>query len=84
LKNKAPKSELSNEYNQIIEMAWCDHTSFDTIERQTGISEKQVIKIMRSYLKPSSFRVWRKRVSGRKSKHEKLIFTEKNEQFFKG
>jgi len=83
LKNKAPKSELSNEYNQIIEMAWCDDTSFDTIERQTGISEKQVIKIMRSYLKPSSFRVWRKRVSGRKSKHEKLIFTEKNEQFFK-
>lgn len=65
-------------------MAWCDATSFDTIERQTGISEKQVIKIMRSYLKPSSFRVWRKRVSGRKSKHEKLIFTEKNEQFFKG
>jgi uncharacterized protein (TIGR03643 family) len=53
-------------------MAWCDDTSFDAIERQTGLVEKEVIKIMRAYMKPSSFRMWRKRVSGRKAKHEKL------------
>lgn len=53
-------------------MAWCDDTSFDVIERQTGLIEKEVVKIMRTFLKPSSFRMWRKRMSGRKTKHEKL------------
>lgn len=72
LKDKAPKSYISVEHNQIIEMAWCDDTSFDVIERQTGLIEKEVVKIMRTFLKPSSFRMWRKRVSGRKTKHEKL------------
>jgi uncharacterized protein (TIGR03643 family) len=72
LKDKAPKDNLSIEHSHIIEMAWCDDTSFDAIERQTGLVEKEVIKIMRAYMKPSSFRMWRKRVSGRKAKHEKL------------
>ena len=53
----------------IIEMAWCDDTSFDDIELQTGLAEKQVIDIMRRNMKPSSFRMWRKRVTGRKAKH---------------
>jgi len=53
-------------------MAWCDETSFDAIYAQTGLLEKDVIKIMRTYMKPSSFRMWRKRVSGRKTKHDKL------------
>ncbi len=57
--------------DSIIEMAWCDKTSFDSIKVQTGISEKDVIKIMRSNLKKTSFKVWRERVYGRKAKHEK-------------
>ena len=56
--------------SEIIEMAWCDDTSFDAIEAQTSIPEKEVIKIMRTNMKPSSFRMWRKRVSGRTAKHE--------------
>jgi len=72
MKDKAPKSDISPEHSQIIEMAWCDDTSFDAIYAQTGLMEKQVIKIMRTYMKPSSFRMWRKRVSGRKSKHTKI------------
>ena len=58
--------------SEIIEMAWDDQTSFDQIEKLYGISEKNVIKLMRRELKPSSFKMWRKRVSGRVSKHEKL------------
>ncbi len=58
--------------SEIIEMAWCDETSFDAIQAQTGLMEKEVIDIMRRHMKPSSFRMWRKRVSGRKAKHEKL------------
>ena len=58
--------------NNIIEMAWCDKTSFDSIKFQTNLTEKEVIKIMRSNLKKSSFQVWRVRVYGRKAKHAKI------------
>ena len=63
-----------NDYdiNSIIEMAWCDKTSFDSIKLQTNLTEKEVIKIMRSNLKMSSFQVWRERVYGRKAKHAKI------------
>ena len=63
-----------NDYdiNSIIEMAWCDKTSFDSIKLQTNLSEKEVIKIMRSNLKKMSFQVWRERVYGRKAKHAKI------------
>ena len=61
----------SADINSVIEMAWCDKTSFDSIQDQTGLAEKEVIKIMRSNLKRSSFKVWRERVYGRKAKHEK-------------
>jgi uncharacterized protein (TIGR03643 family) len=61
----------SADINSVIEMAWCDKTSFDSIQGQTGLAEKEVIKIMRSNLKRSSFKVWRERVYGRKAKHEK-------------
>ena len=71
MKDRAPKQDISPFHSQIIEMAWCDENSFDAIEQQTGLLEKDVIQIMRSYMKPSSFRMWRKRVSGRKTKHEK-------------
>jgi len=61
----------SADINSVIEMAWCDKTSFDSIQDQTGLAKKEVIKIMRSNLKRSSFKVWRERVYGRKAKHEK-------------
>tara|TARA_X000000950_G_C13884532_1_gene648317 strand:- start:415 stop:654 length:240 start_codon:yes stop_codon:yes gene_type:complete len=57
------------ETSRIIEMAWEDRTTFDSIKDQFGLSESQVIKIMRKNMKRSSFKMWRKRVSGRKTKH---------------
>ena len=58
--------------DRIIEMAWEDRTTFDAIEYQFGLSEKEVIELMRREMKPSSFRMWRARVQGRKTKHEAL------------
>lgn len=55
--------------SRIIEMAWEDRTPFEAIKEQYKISEPEVIKLMRSNMKASSFRMWRKRVSGRKTKH---------------
>ena len=60
------------ELDRIIEMAWEDRTPFEAIEFQFGIPEKEVIKIMRTELKRSSFNLWRKRVnSGVSQKHLK-------------
>ncbi|WP_051279612.1 TIGR03643 family protein [Hellea balneolensis] len=56
--------------SEIVAMAWDDETSFDDIKKQSGLSESEVIKIMRGHMQPSSFRMWRKRVSGRASKHD--------------
>ncbi len=53
-------------------MAWEDRTTFEAIEFQFKISEAGVIEIMRRELKPGSFRLWRARVQGRKTKHQKL------------
>ncbi len=61
------KEELKN---QIIRMAWEDRTTFDEIEKRTGFTEAEVIKVMRKHLKLRSFRMWRKRVSGRVTKHQ--------------
>ena len=55
--------------DRIIEMAWEDRTSFEAIQYQFGLSESDVIALMRKEMKSSSFRMWRKRVSGRKTKH---------------
>ena len=60
------------ELDRIIEMAWEDRTSFDAIEKQFGILEKDVIKLMRKELKEKSFKMWRKRVNGRSTKHSKM------------
>lgn len=61
--------------SEIIEMAWCDKTSFDDIFVITGLHESDVITLMRRHLKISSFKMWRKRVSGRKAKHDQRINT---------
>ncbi len=66
------KSFSVEELDRIIEMAWEDRTPFDAITFQFGISEKQVIDLMRSEMKLSSFKMWRKRVQGRATKHAKL------------
>ena len=58
--------------DRIIEMAWEDRTPFEAIEFQFKVTESDVIEIMRAELKESSFKLWRKRVSGRKTKHLKL------------
>ena len=57
------------EIDRIIEMAWEDRTPFEAIEFQFGVSEKEVIEIMRNNMKLSSFKMWRKRMAGRKTKH---------------
>ncbi|MEM6523524.1 MAG: TIGR03643 family protein [Bacteroidota bacterium] len=57
------------EIDRIVEMAWEDRTSFDAIKAQFGADESVVIKIMRREMKGSSFRLWRKRVQGRATKH---------------
>jgi len=58
--------------DRIIEMCWEDRTPFEAIEFQFGLKEKEAIELMRKNLKKNSFRVWRKRVSGRKTKHMEL------------
>jgi uncharacterized protein (TIGR03643 family) len=58
--------------DRIIEMAWEDRTPFEAITFQFKLSEQQVIELMRSQLKPSSFKMWRTRVQGRATKHQKL------------
>ncbi len=55
--------------DRVIEMAWEDRTPFAAIEIQYGLSEKQVIALMRREMKHSSFKMWRERVTGRKTKH---------------
>ena len=67
MKNQNPINIATHE---LIGLAWADEVSFDAIKRDTGVSEKDLIKIMRDNLKPKSFKVWRTRVSGRKTKHE--------------
>ena len=59
-----------SQIDRIIEMAWEDRTPFEAIEFQFGIKENDVRKIMRGSLKESSFKMWRKRVKGRKTKHQ--------------
>ena len=58
--------------DRIIEMAWEDRTTFDAIKFQFGLCEQEVIKLMRSEMRLKSFKMWRKRVQGRKTKHSKL------------
>jgi len=61
----------AEDIHRIVEMAWEDRTPFEAIKIQFQLPEKEVIKLMRSKLKSSSFRLWRKRVNeGVSSKHK--------------
>ena len=68
------KTNLSSEHaSLVVRLAWEDRTSFEEIRERTGLGESQIIGLMRRELKPSSFHCWRKRVSGRVTKHRKLL-----------
>ena len=69
-KVKNPEPKLKDE-NWIIWAGWADRVTFEEIKEKTGKSESEVIKIMRKNLKPSSFRLWRKRVHNKSIKHRK-------------
>ncbi len=62
----------ASETSRIVEMAWEDRTPFEAIEFNFGLNESSVINLMRGQLKPRSFRLWRKRVTSRKTKHLSL------------
>jgi uncharacterized protein (TIGR03643 family) len=74
MKSQAHSSTLHCEasLSRVVEMAWEDRTAFEAIEGQFGLNESMVIALMRRHLKPSSFRMWRKRVAGRQTKHAAL------------
>lgn len=59
----------AQDLSRIIEMAWEDRTPFEAIEHLYGLNQSAVVVLMRQQLKPSSFKMWRKRVAGRKTKH---------------
>ena len=61
-----------SDVSRIIEMAWEDRTPFEAIQAQFGLDESAVVALMRAQLKPSSFRLWRKRIKGRVTKHAAL------------
>ncbi|PSB07350.1 TIGR03643 family protein [Pleurocapsa sp. CCALA 161] len=65
---KLPELDVKT-IDRIVEMAWEDRTPFAAIEAQFGLKEQAVITLMRQEMKHSSFKMWRKRVTGRKTKH---------------
>jgi len=74
MKNKQKIRTLdTRDIDRIISMAWEDRTPFDAIKNQFNLDESSVIRLMRLELKPSSFKRWRKRVNGRKTKHLSLL-----------
>ena len=77
--NPQPQNKKSKDW--IIWAAWADRITFEEIRKVTGVSEGQVINHMRKSLKPSSFRLWRKRASTQSIKHQKLFRNRRKEYF---
>lgn len=72
---EAPSTETvlsESDISRIVEMAWEDRTAFEAIEAQFGVRQSAVVALMRRQMKPSSFRMWRKRMAGRVTKHAAL------------
>jgi uncharacterized protein (TIGR03643 family) len=69
---RLPQTLSEADLSRLIEMAWEDRTPFDAIKSTFGYSEPQVIALMRKQLKRNSFELWRKRVTGRATKHVAL------------
>ncbi len=72
MKKEYLPSLTEQQIDRIIEMAWEDRTPFEAIEFQFGLDEQAVIEVMRTHMKESSFKMWRKRVTGRSTKHRAL------------
>ena len=66
------KALTAGDISLVIQLAWEDRTSFETIKERVGLTEAEVIRLMRSELKPQSFSLWRKRVAGRVTKNRGL------------
>ena len=66
------KALTAGDISLVIQLAWEDRTSFETIQERVGLSESEVINLIRAELKPHSYRLWRKRVKGRTTKHRAL------------
>lgn len=62
----------AGDISAVIQMAWEDRTSFESIQERMGLSESDVIRLMRHELNPSSYRLWRMRMKGRVTKHRAL------------
>ncbi len=69
VKNPLVRDFSPSELSRIVEMAWEDRTPFEAIEFNFGLNESAVISLMRQQVKARSFRLWRKRVTSRKTKH---------------
>ena len=76
IKNPEPKMGSPN---WVIWAAWADRITFEEIKEKSGLREAEVIKLMRSKLKPSSFRLWRKRVKNKSIKHRRKFELERKE-----
>ena len=76
-KPKKQKQDLTpfqeEDLNRLIEMAWQDRTTFDTIFQLYGLTQNQVQKKMRALMKKSSFKMWRKRVQNKATKHKSKV-----------
>ena len=70
-KVKKPEPKNMNSDDWIVWAGWADRITFEEIFEKTKKTESDVIKIMRKNLKPSSFRLWRKRVNEKSIKHRK-------------
>jgi len=71
--NSQKRSSLApGDVAALIQMAWEDRTTFETIQERLGVSEAEVIQVMRAALAPGSFKRWRMRVKGRVTKHRAL------------
>jgi uncharacterized protein (TIGR03643 family) len=69
---QTPFVATEGDVSAVIQMAWEDRTTFETIYERVGLTESEVIRLMRSELKSSSFRMWRTRMKGRTTKHRAL------------
>ena len=84
-KSKSPETRVKNPEpnlnspDWVIWAAWADRVTFEEIKKKTGKSESDVIKIMRKNLKPSSFRLWRKRAKRKSLKHRKKFKLERKD-----
>ena len=67
---KQQREYTQQELDRMVQMGWEDRTPFEAIERQFGISHNDFNKFMRSQMTASSFRMWRKRMNGRQTKHQ--------------